>query len=88
MPAEVRAGDLRRRLPSPWTVSLSSPAPRARHEIDTFLISPGSQHQRFFDTLGDLNNAQADAPPLTEPPDVERLVTVGEACGIHFMPPP
>jgi quercetin dioxygenase-like cupin family protein len=52
------------------------------------VVSPGSQHQRFFDTLGEPHDAQADPPPLTEPPDLERIATVGEACGIHFMAPP
>jgi quercetin dioxygenase-like cupin family protein len=52
------------------------------------VVSPGSQHQRFFDTLGEPHNAEADPPPLTEPPDFERIATVGEASGIHFMPPP
>ena len=51
------------------------------------VVSPGSQHQRFFDTLGQPHDAQADPPPLTEPPDFERIATVGEANGIHFVPP-
>ena len=51
------------------------------------VVSPGSQHQRFFDTLGEPHDPEADPPPVTEPPDFERIVAVGEANGIHFLPP-
>ena len=51
------------------------------------VVSPGSQHQRFFDTLGETHSADDDPPPLTEPPDFERIAAAGEASGIHFVPP-
>ncbi len=53
-----------------------------------FLESPGSQHQRFFETYGEPLDPGADPSPLTEPPDFERLDEVGRASGIHFVPPP
>jgi quercetin dioxygenase-like cupin family protein len=52
------------------------------------VVTPGSQHQRFFDTLGEPHNAEADPPTPTQPPDFERIATVGEANGIHFLQPP
>jgi len=52
------------------------------------VVTPGSQHQRFFDTLGEPHNAEADPPTPTRPPDFERIAAVGEANGIHFLPPP
>lgn len=53
-----------------------------------FLVSPGSQHKRFFQTLGEPLEPGADPPPLTEPPDFEMIAEAGEANGIHFVPPP
>lgn len=52
-----------------------------------FLTSPGSQHQRFFEALGEPLDAGADPPPLTGPPDFERIDAAGRASGIHFVPP-
>ena len=52
------------------------------------VVSPGSQHQRFFDTLGQPHDPAADPPPVTEPPDFARIAAAGETNGIHFTPPP
>jgi quercetin dioxygenase-like cupin family protein len=52
------------------------------------LVSPGRQHQRFFETLGEPLEPGADPPLLSGPPDFERIASVGEASGIHFVPPP
>lgn len=52
------------------------------------VVSPGSQHQRFFDTLGEPHDPTADPPPVTKPPDFERIAAAGQASGIHFLPPP
>jgi quercetin dioxygenase-like cupin family protein len=52
------------------------------------LTSPGSQHQRFFESLGEPLEPGADPPPLTGPPDFERVDRLGRESGIHFLPPP
>jgi len=52
-----------------------------------FVASPGRGHQRFFETLGEPLEPGADPPPLTEPPDFERIAAVGRTNGIHFLPP-
>ena len=52
-----------------------------------FMVSPGSQHQRFFDTLGTPLEPREDPHPLTGPPDFAAIAAAGEASGIHFVPP-
>ncbi|HET6568714.1 MAG TPA: cupin domain-containing protein [Rhodothermales bacterium] len=52
------------------------------------LVSPGSQHARFFSTIGRSIDDPSNPPPLEGPPDIERLLTVGRECGIEFLPPP
>ena len=52
------------------------------------LVSPGSQHARFFSTLGEPIEDPLDPPQPSGPPDVERLQKVGRECGIKFLPPP
>ena len=51
-------------------------------------VSPGSQHQRFFEAVGTPLAAGADPAPLTAPPDFPRIAAAGRASGIHFDPPP
>jgi hypothetical protein len=52
------------------------------------VASPVSQHQRFFDTLGKSHNAEADGPPLTEPPDFERIApSAKRAASTSYRPP-
>jgi quercetin dioxygenase-like cupin family protein len=53
-----------------------------------FMVSPGRQHQRLFDTLGTPLEPHQDPQPLIEPPDFATIATAGEASGIHFVPPP
>lgn len=50
--------------------------------------SPGSQHVRFFSTVGKPIDDTKNPPRPEGPPDVRRLVTVGHECGIDFLPPP
>jgi quercetin dioxygenase-like cupin family protein len=52
------------------------------------LVSPGSQHARFFSTLGEPIDDPSNPPQPSGPPDVERLQRVGRECGIEFLPPP
>jgi hypothetical protein len=51
------------------------------------LTSPGAQHVRFFETLGEPITDPLNPTQPTEPPGVERLVAVGRACGLEFLPP-
>jgi quercetin dioxygenase-like cupin family protein len=53
-----------------------------------FMVSPGSQHQRFFDTLGTPLEPHQDPHPLTKPPDFPAIAAAGEASGIDFASPP
>jgi hypothetical protein len=52
------------------------------------LVSPGSQHARFFSTLGEPIDDPSNPPAPGAPPDFERLAAVGRECGIEFLPPP
>jgi quercetin dioxygenase-like cupin family protein len=51
------------------------------------LTSPGSQHVRFFTTLGEPIDDPLDPPQPDGPPDVARLVAVARECGMDFEPP-
>jgi quercetin dioxygenase-like cupin family protein len=53
-----------------------------------FMVSPGSQHQRFFNAIGTPLEPHEDPHPLTGPPDFPAIAAAGEASGIHFLPPP
>ena len=53
-----------------------------------FMVSPGSQHQRFFNAVGTPLKPREDPHPLTGPPDFPAIAAAGEANGIHFLPPP
>jgi mannose-6-phosphate isomerase-like protein (cupin superfamily) len=52
------------------------------------LVSPGSQHVRFFSTVGKPIDDPQNPPRPAGGPDVRKLVTVGHECGIDFLPPP
>jgi hypothetical protein len=52
------------------------------------LVSPGSQHARFFSTLGQPIDDPSNPPVPDGPPDFERIATVGRECGIELLPPP
>lgn len=49
-------------------------------------VSPGSQHVRFFERLGEPIDDPADPPQPAGPPDVEELVAVARECGMDFTP--
>lgn len=51
------------------------------------LVSPGSQHARFFATLGEPIDDPRNPTEPDEPPDFERVSTVARECGIEFVPP-
>jgi len=46
---------------------------------------PAGYHERFFAEAGELK-ASAAEPFSTEPPDIEKLVTVGKRYGIEILP--
>ena len=55
------------------------------------LVSPGSQHARFFTTVAEPIEDPSNPPQLSGPPDIEdieRMAAVGHDCGIEFLPPP
>ena len=52
------------------------------------LVSPGSQHVRFFTTVAEPIEDPSNPPTPVEPPDFERMAAVGRECGIEFLPPP
>ena len=52
------------------------------------LVSPGSQHARFFTTVAEPFDDPSNPPQPSEPPDFERMAAVGHECGIEFLPPP
>ncbi len=52
------------------------------------LVSPGSQHARFFSTVAEPIDDPSNPPQPSEPPDFERMAAVGHECGIEFLPPP
>ncbi|HZU02398.1 MAG TPA: hypothetical protein VFA10_22205 [Ktedonobacteraceae bacterium] len=47
---------------------------------------PAGNHERFFAEAGE-PKANASEPMSTEPPDREKLVTVGKRYGIEILPP-
>jgi quercetin dioxygenase-like cupin family protein len=74
--------------------SLHNPGPGMMRILT--LVSPGSQHARFFSTLGStlgepIEDPSKSPPQLSGPPDIEdieRMAAVGHECGIEFLPPP
>src|ERR671911_3064695 len=50
------------------------------------LVTPASQHVRFFTTVAEPIDDPTNPPAPVDPPDSERIVTVGRECGIEFMP--
>lgn len=50
-------------------------------------VSPGSQHVRFFTTLGEPLDDPLAPPQPTGPPDFDELVAVARECGMEFQKP-
>lgn len=65
--------------------SLHNPGPGFNSALTW--VSPGSQHVRFFETLGEPIDDPLDPPQPSGPPDVEELVAVAAECGMDFSPP-
>ena len=69
--------------------SLHNPGPGMTRTLT--LVTPESQHARFFSTLGEPIDDPSNPPQPSGPPDFEdfeRMATVGRECGIEFLPPP
>jgi quercetin dioxygenase-like cupin family protein len=66
--------------------SLHNPGPGMNRALT--LVTPASQHARFFSTVGEPIDDPSNPPQPSGPPDVERLLRVGRECGIEFLPPP
>jgi quercetin dioxygenase-like cupin family protein len=49
-------------------------------------VSPGSQHVRFFERLGEPIDDPRHPPQPKGPPDVEELIAVARECGMEFQP--
>jgi len=66
--------------------SLHNPGPGMMRTLT--LVTPASQHARFFSTLGEPIDDPTNPPAPGAPPDCERLAAVGRECGIELLPPP
>ena len=51
------------------------------------MVSPGSQHVRFFERLGQPIDDPLNPPQPAGPPDFEELASVALECGMDFRPP-
>ncbi len=49
-------------------------------------VSPGTQHVRFFERLGEPIDNPLNPPQPDGPPDLEELVAVARECGMEFGP--
>ncbi len=91
---EVEADDGRYRIEpgtflsiQPGTVhSLRNPGPEWARVLT--IVSPGSQHERFFSTLGEPTDDPTNPPQPSEPLAFARVQQVAGSCGIEFLPPP
>lgn len=47
-------------------------------------VSPGSQHVRFFERLGEPISDPRNPPQPSGPPDLDELIAVARECGMDF----
>ena len=66
--------------------SLHNPGPGWLRSL--MIVSPGSQHFRFFTTLGQSIEDPSNPPQPSEPPDFGRFTSVARESGIDFALPP
>ena len=66
--------------------SLHNPGPGWLRSL--MIVSPGSQHVRFFTTLGQPIEDPANPPQPSGPPDFGRFASVARENGIDFALPP
>lgn len=48
---------------------------------------PAGPHEDFFRAVGDPVEAETETFPEIAPPDMPRILSAGERCGIHILPP-
>ncbi len=66
--------------------SLHNPGPASCRILT--LVSPGSQHARFFSTVAEPIDDPSNPRASAEQPDFEWIAAIGRECGIEFLPPP
>jgi quercetin dioxygenase-like cupin family protein len=70
----------------PGTVhALRNPGPGWLRAL--MLTTPGSQHVRFFETLGAPLEDPEHPPQPDGPPDFDELIAVARDCGMEFLAP-
>jgi quercetin dioxygenase-like cupin family protein len=62
--------------------ALHNPGPEWAHALTW--VSPGSQHVRFFERLGEPIDDPLTPPQPVGPPDLAELVAVARECGMDF----
>jgi quercetin dioxygenase-like cupin family protein len=62
--------------------ALHNPGPEWAHALTW--VSPGSQHVRFFERLGEPIDDPLTPPQPAGPPDLAELVAVARECGMDF----
>jgi quercetin dioxygenase-like cupin family protein len=48
-------------------------------------VTPGEQHRRFFEAVGEQIDDPANPPAPSGPPDLDRVVELGRQNGIYFL---
>lgn len=79
----LRAGDFLSIRPGVLH-ALRNPGPDWAHALTW--VSPGSQHVRFFERLGEPLADPLDPPQSSGPPNLAELVAVAHECGMDFSP--
>jgi quercetin dioxygenase-like cupin family protein len=65
--------------------ALHNPGPEWLRAL--MLVTPGSQHVRFFERLGEPLEDPLAPPPLTAAPDFAELAAVARDSGMEFLEP-
>lgn len=88
---EVRSEERSYRLEAGHFLSIAPGTVHALHNpgpdcvVVLTWVSPGNQHVRFFETLGEPIENPFDPPQPTGPPDVQELTRVARECGMEFQ---
>lgn len=48
-------------------------------------VTPGDQHRRLFEAIGEAIDDPANPPAPSGPPDLDRVVELGRQSGIYFL---
>jgi quercetin dioxygenase-like cupin family protein len=77
-------GDLLRLAPG-VRHALHNPGPAWAHALTW--VTPGAQHVRFFERLGEPIDDPRNPPQPDGPPDLAELIRVARECGMDFEAP-